>query len=380
MFFSRHGAVCTISENPEDYLPGDLVTWMSSGNPPLRGAGGLMSRVSCSLVRKASRMNKHIMLPVILIFVAACGEDSVDAPGSSNIDYRQEMRDFVRKISQNAKQADSDFIIIPQNGQEIVTDDGEPDGSPEVDYLAAIDGTGREDLFYGYDTDNEPTPEEDRDYLIAFCDVFEQNGVEVLTTDYCSSHDRMDNSYALNQAKGYISFAAPERELNAIPDYPAQPFNVNDNDIASLSDARNFLYLLNAENFATRQDFLNAVSATDYDVIIMDCFFDDQAFAASEIEQLKTKHNGGKRLVISYLSIGEAEDYRYYWQSEWNTDPPGWLEEENPDWEGNYKVDYWDEDWQNIICGPDTSYLEIILDAGFDGAYLDVIDAFEYFE
>ena len=31
------------------------------------------------------------------------------------------------------------------------------------------------------------------------------------------------------------------------------------------------------------------------------------------IEELKIKNNGGKRLVITYLSIGEAEDYRFYW-------------------------------------------------------------------
>ena len=33
-----------------------------------------------------------------------------------------------------------------------------------------------------------------------------------------------------------------------------------------------------------------------------------------------------------------------------------------------------------IIYGNNNSYLEKILDAGFDGVYLDIIDAFEYFE
>ncbi|NPA44475.1 MAG: hypothetical protein GXO49_02970, partial [Chlorobi bacterium] len=81
-----------------------------------------------------------------------------------------------------------------------------------------------------------------------------------------------------------------------------------------------------------------------------------------------------------YMSIGEAENYRYYWQEEWNTNKPEWLDKENPDWEGNYKVWYWNKDWQNIIYGNDNSYLKKILDAGFDGVYLDIIDAFEYYE
>jgi len=84
--------------------------------------------------------------------------------------------------------------------------------------------------------------------------------------------------------------------------------------------------------------------------------------------------------VLSYMSIGEAEDYRYYWQPTWNTSKPEWLESENPDWPGNFKVKYWYKSWQEIIYGNNGSYLKKIIDAGYDGVYLDIIDAFEYFE
>jgi cysteinyl-tRNA synthetase len=43
-------------------------------------------------------------------------------------------------------------------------------------------------------------------------------------------------------------------------------------------------------------------------------------------------------------------------------------------------VKYWEKDWQNIIYGNDNSYSKKILNAGFDGVYLDIIEAFEYFE
>jgi cysteinyl-tRNA synthetase len=168
--------------------------------------------------------------------------------------------------------------------------------------------------------------------------------------------------------------------LNIIPNYPEIPYNENSDDITQISQAKNFLYLINTENFETKQDFINAVSATNYDVIIMDLFHNETAFGSTEIEQLKTKFNGGKRLVICYMSIGEAEDYRYYWQTSWETNKPEWLEPENPEWEGNYKVRYWDSEWQDIIFGNDNSYLKKILDAGFNGVYLDIIDGFEYFE
>jgi len=325
-------------------------------------------------------MKKNTFLTVIILLVTACEKDNINGSQNGDINYKQEMRDFVREISQYAKAIDNDFLIIPQNAQEIVTEDAEPDGSLMTDYIAAIDGTGIEDLFYGYNNDDELTPANERNYLIIFCDIFEQNNLEVLTIDYCSTHDKMDSSYAWNHAKGYISFAAPQRELNVIPDYPPQPFNVNSDDIATLHDAQNFLYLINPEEFPTKQSFINAVSATNYDLIIMDCFFADQTFSGSDISKLKTKQNNGQRLVVAYLSIGEAEDYRYYWQADWENNPPEWLGEENPAWEGNFKVHYWDEDWKNIIFGTDSSYIQKILDAGFDGAYLDIIDAYYYFE
>ena len=34
VFFSRHGKELPVSQNPEDYQPGDLVTWMLPGNLP----------------------------------------------------------------------------------------------------------------------------------------------------------------------------------------------------------------------------------------------------------------------------------------------------------------------------------------------------------
>lgn len=59
------------------------------------------------------------------------------------------------------------------------------------------------------------------------------------------------------------------------------------------------------------------------------------------IEELKIKNNGGKRLVIGYLSIGEAEDYRFYW----NKKKPNWIVKENENWEGKY----WSPEWKSII-------------------------------
>ncbi len=317
------------------------------------------------------------ILVVLIIFLSSCHRKD----DLSDINFRQEMRNFVKAISNYAKEKNPDFSIIPQNGQALITDTGEPDGTIESDYVAAIDGTGREDLFYGYNKDDEATPSDVTQEMENLCSLFKQNNVQVMVTDYCSTHWKMDDSYTKNEEKGYISFAAPDRALGVIPDYPEQPHNVNADDITNLAQAQNFLYLINPENYSSKDDFLNDIAATNYDIVLIDLFFNDnQQLTSDDINKLKTKQNGGKRLVICYMSIGEAEDYRYYWQSEWKPGNPEWLETENPNWKGNYKVRYWEKDWQKIIFGNDDAYLDRILNAGFDGVYLDIIDAYEYFE
>ena len=65
-------------------------------------------------------------------------------------------------------------------------------------------------------------------------------------------------------------------------------------------------------------------------------FFEDTPLSASDIARIKVKENGAERRVGCYMSIGEAEDYRYYWEDDWAENSPAWLGGENPDWEGNY--------------------------------------------
>ena len=129
---------------------------------------------------------------------------------------------------------------------------------------------------------------------------------------------------------------------------------------------------------------LDALGKTKFDLVIMDYSRDGsdaEKFTPEEVAALKNSP-GGPKLVLSYMSIGEAEDYRWYWQRSWDANrdgrpdagAPAWLGPANPNWPGNYKVRYWDPDWQQIVY----DYLDKVLAAGYDGVYLDIIDAYEY--
>lgn len=113
----------------------------------------------------------------------------------------------------------------------------------------------------------------------------------------------------------------------------------------------------------------NTLLSANFDLAVID--WEEAGLSRSQLPNLKNQN----KKIVSYLSIGEAEDYRDYWQN-WENTPPPFLEKENPDWEGNYKVRYWDRNWQNIIF----EKLNTTMDMGYDGVYLDLIDAYYYFE
>lgn len=113
---------------------------------------------------------------------------------------------------------------------------------------------------------------------------------------------------------------------------------------------------------------------TRYDVIVMDAFFGG---GPRDVSALRRGVNGHQRVVLAYLSIGEAEVYRYYWQRCCGSGRrPAWMGAENKRWRGNYSVQYWDPEWKGILYEDDDSYLKRIVDLGFDGVYLDRIDIY----
>ena len=139
---------------------------------------------------------------------------------------------------------------------------------------------------------------------------------------------------------------------------------------------RSFCYQLQEADLAQLQQ-------SNFDLMILDYSRDGTAagrWTSAEISTLQRHPRGSRRLVLAYLSIGEAENYRFYWQKGFRPGQPGWLDKSNPNWPNNFKVRYWDKSWQAILFGNPQAYLDQILEAGFDGIYLDIVDAYEYYE
>lgn len=144
-----------------------------------------------------------------------------------------------------------------------------------------------------------------------------------------------------------------------------------DDDTMTLSAANDFAYWL-------QEIDLGALGASAFDAAIIDYSSDggdEGRWTAAHIDDLKYSAGGGK-VALAYISVGEAEDYRFYWQPGWSPGNPPWLGPENPEWPGNYEVRFWQTGWKTLVY----QYLDRILAQGFDGVYLDKVDAYEYWE
>jgi cysteinyl-tRNA synthetase len=148
------------------------------------------------------------------------------------------------------------------------------------------------------------------------------------------------------------------------------------------SNPVSFAYILQADSFAkTKPAVVAKLKESGRDWIVLDATFaGDTPWERTDLDTIRSGKAGRK--MVAYLSIGEAEDYRSYWQSDWvrngkrTAAAPVWLGIENPEWKGNYQVKYWNAEWQKLMLPA----IDDAMARGFDGLYLDIVDGFQTYE
>jgi cysteinyl-tRNA synthetase, unknown class len=181
-------------------------------------------------------------------------------------------------------------------------------------------------------------------------------------------------------AFGQAAGQPPTAPAAAAPAMTAAGHTVKAPPAGPLGLARSWGYQLQAPDPARLAD-------APHDVLVIDYSRNgrsDGILSAADVARMKARPDGSKRIVLAYLSIGEAEDYRFYWKRHygwlWGLFAPSWRGKHNAEWAGNYGVRYWEQSWADIVYAGPGSYLERIIAAGFDGVYLDKIDEFDDME
>lgn len=193
----------------------------------------------------------------------------------------------------------------------------------------------------------------------------------------CSPQERTGNdggntSFAVAGAGGNtVSVADPVTvSVKKLSEWNSSPFRCSPRSIA-WSDVNDWHYQLQKSDYEELAD-------SKYDLLVIDSEPRERP-NRNAIERLKC-NDGNEKLVVSYLSIGQAESYRYYYGDDWEVGSPDWIVYPDPFWKGDFYVRYWDPEWRAILMGSPDSRVDRIVQAGFDGIYLDVVDAYTVFE
>lgn len=130
----------------------------------------------------------------------------------------------------------------------------------------------------------------------------------------------------------------------------------------------NFQYQLQRERF-------EEIHTSRADMVVVD--IDDCCFSAEQVVAIAEQ-----RTILSYLSVGQASNFRTYWDSAWVDEggervpaAPDWLGVKCA-WAGSYEVRYWDEAWLAML----RHAIDRIIAAGYAGCVYDVVDAYAYWE
>ena len=131
---------------------------------------------------------------------------------------------------------------------------------------------------------------------------------------------------------------------------------------------------------------VEALAGSRYDMLVIEptntVKGDEDWDSRGTVARLKAGRPG--RLVLAYVDIGEAESYRTYWKKNWRPPArgkpghPDFIVTADPDgWDENYPVAFWDARWQVIIIDGDDSVLARLLADGYDGIYMDWVEAYD---
>ncbi len=150
-----------------------------------------------------------------------------------------------------------------------------------------------------------------------------------------------------------------------------------------LADVKHWTY--NIQDVHTDRQYDQLVD-TNYDMYVLEVAATEQgrrdydiAGLVYDIRQHNIAVRGVDPIILAYVDVGQAEDWRWYWRTSWHIGDPRWILGADPnDWAGNYPVAYWHPTWQDIVIYGyrGRSHVQESIDAGFDGIYMDWVEAF----
>ena len=316
------------------------------------------------------------------------GETEIlDIPLAQIPNYRDAMRDIVSDLATYARGREAKFIVTTRGGFDLLawsrrefdlaeikrdpmakvrSDTIMQVGMPLRQYVQQLDGI----ILNGQFCAPLRVPHDD-------LEDFMKQGLKVLSIEHCKTHPIASTALQAAIQAGVVAHTDADLTDSFAVVPKSRPSPENPRNVEVLGGARNMLVMLDNATYPSREEWIAALQATNYDVLVTDAFYKGkQNLTKKEVHSLKFKEMGARRLVMARINVGYAEDERFYWKREWRIGEPSWIQAFAPDRPGQYVVEFWNPAWKAIVG----KYFAGIMDLGFDGIVLDGVEAYRRWE
>ena len=322
---------------------------------------------------------------------------NMNVPPRSIMNYRNLLRENIIGLAHYAKANNPEFQIMVHEGQDLLTkslweyhlegyikarnegqDVDDPSfllnlkqtspefepivGSASAEYLRSIDAIAVNNYFC---SSREVSP------------IIKQENIKLFSIDNCQNEKSFDQAISAS-LKAKVPFYAFINQDMAFKKIVAQPIiKESAQNIFDLKSAQNISFLLKDDLYADKQDFIDAVRASNYDVVVIEPYFRNKVpFTPDEINSMKYKKNGARRQILARFSTTEAKDTAFYWQPGWKIGSPDWLL--RPSFSDGHGIitRYWAPEWKEYM----SRYFRGLIQSGYDGAFLTGLENHRYFE
>ncbi len=314
-----------------------------------------------------------------------------DAPPEQLINYRANMRDNINMLVTYAKNKNPNFQIILHEPVELLEKSWKEYDLDMYNTIRMNASLTEDPTFLQNKSEKKVpyTPEEKKEMKkflskidgVAlnnlFCSQKKPQNVKLplLSIDKCSGQEAVLEAWQEANGSFVPTYAFISNEYG-FGKNNAPINNENSNNIFKIKDAKNFRILIDESKYADKYALLEDMQKNNYDILVINPKFDNNYWTSKEINSLKFKQNGAKRLVIAMVNISEADKTDFYWLKNWKHGTPQWLHGPS-DVDTNKTVTvYWHDDWKQII----SQYFRDVQNVGYDGAFITGIENFLYFE
>ena len=208
-------------------------------------------------------------------------------------------------------------------------------------------------------------------------DLIKDLNISVFSIEHCNSDEALDKAIAesFRDNIAIYPFIHIEEAFRNI----AQQLIINESaeGILSAQKARNINFLIDDEKFSTPYQMIDDIRNSNYDIIVIHpVFHQKKPFTKEEVDMMKFKKNGARRLILAQYNVSEISELDYLWHKNWYKNRPTWIVDASFTTPNAYLVKYWTPEWHKLSA----LYFRSIVDTAYDGVFLTGLENHAYFE